>query len=80
MLGADGAFDGVDITAVAVDDLPTVATRSAEADFGGFDNAHLEAIFQQRYGSGEAGVAGADDAYVRFGFAVQFRAWRNWIG
>ena len=47
LFGADAVLDHVDIAAVTVDDLATVAARRTKADFRGFYNAHFEAVFQQ---------------------------------
>jgi hypothetical protein len=77
---ADGAFDHVDVAAVAVDDLAAVAARSAETDLGGFDDAHLEAVLQQEQGAGQAGVAGTDDAHIGFHLTLQRRTWRHRVG
>ena len=62
-LGAHSAFDHVDVAAVAVDDLATVAARGTEADLGGFDDAP-KPFSSREQGAGQAGVAGADDASV----------------
>ncbi|MNV69902.1 hypothetical protein D3C71_1628340 [compost metagenome] len=80
LLGADGAFDDINVAAVAVDDLAAVAARCAEADLGRFDDAHLEAVLQQEQGAGQAGVAGADDAHIGFHLTLQRRTWRHRVG
>ncbi|MNH09252.1 hypothetical protein D3C79_687000 [compost metagenome] len=80
LLGADGAFDDVDVAAVAVDDLAAVAARGAEADLGGFQHGDLEAAFKQEQGAGQAGVAGTDHADIGLYLFLQRRARRNRIG
>ncbi|MNN44766.1 hypothetical protein D3C81_1590720 [compost metagenome] len=80
LLGADGAFDDIDVAAVAVDDLATVAARGAETDFRGFQHGHTEARFQQEQGAGQTGVAGADHADIGLNLFLQRRARRNRIG
>ncbi|MNT19516.1 hypothetical protein D3C72_1547780 [compost metagenome] len=77
---ADGAFDDIDVAAITVDDLATVAARSAETDFGGFQHGHTKARFQQEQGAGQAGVAGADHADIGLNLFLQRRARRNRIG
>ncbi|MNJ53954.1 hypothetical protein D3C77_493730 [compost metagenome] len=57
-------FHGVDVTAVAVDDLPAIATRGAKAHLDGFQHSDLEAVLQQEKCSGKAGVASADHADI----------------
>ena len=47
LLGCHAALDHIDITAVAVDDLPAITTRCAKADFCRLNDADLEAVFQQ---------------------------------
>jgi hypothetical protein len=44
---AYAAFDHVDVAAVAVDDLATVAAGCAKANPGGLQDGNLEAVFQQ---------------------------------
>ncbi|MND64867.1 hypothetical protein D3C80_562150 [compost metagenome] len=80
LLGADGALDHVDVTAVAVDDLAAVAAGRAKTNLGGFDDADLEAVFQQEQGAGQAGVAGTDDAHIGFHLTLQRRTWRHRVG
>ncbi|VVN33310.1 hypothetical protein PS631_05049 [Pseudomonas fluorescens] len=43
---ANSAFDHVDVTAVAVDDLATVAAGCTKANLGSFDDGNLEAVLQ----------------------------------
>ncbi|MNQ99264.1 hypothetical protein D3C85_1149900 [compost metagenome] len=80
LLGADGTFDHVDVTAVAVDDLAAVAARSTETDLGGFEDRHLEAVLEQEQCTGEAGIARTDHAHVGVNVILQCRALRDGIG
>ncbi len=48
LLGADGLFDDVDVTAITVDDLPAVAARGAETYPRGFQHGDREAVLQQK--------------------------------
>ncbi|MNI51252.1 hypothetical protein D3C73_1059640 [compost metagenome] len=52
LLAADRTLDHVDVTAVAVDDLATVATRCTETDLGRFQHCDLEATLQEKQGRG----------------------------
>jgi len=61
---ADAALNAVEVSAVAVDDLPAVATGCAEANLHGFQNGDAEALLEQEQGSGQTGVTGANDAHV----------------
>ncbi|MNN88930.1 hypothetical protein D3C81_2066760 [compost metagenome] len=66
LLGADTAFDHIDITAVAINDLPAIAARSTKANPGRFQDRHPKPVLQQEQGAGQAGIAGANDADIRF--------------
>ncbi|MNO85905.1 hypothetical protein D3C76_772890 [compost metagenome] len=80
LLRADGAFDDVDVAAIAVDDLTAVAPGRAKANLGRFEDSDLEAVFQQEQGSREAGIASTYNAHVGFGLALEFGAGRDRIG
>jgi hypothetical protein len=71
LAAAYAAFDHVDVAAVAVDDLATVAAGCAKANPGCLQDGNLEAVFQQEECGGQAGVAGTDDADVGFDIALQ---------
>ena len=71
LLGADSAFDHIDIAAITVNDLPAVAARSAEPHLRGFQNSDLETGLQQEQRTRQPGIAGADNAHVRFHLALQ---------
>ncbi|MNN61738.1 hypothetical protein D3C81_1769890 [compost metagenome] len=80
LLGAHGALDHIDITAVAVNDLSTVTSRRPKTYLGRFEYSHLETVLQQEQGSGQPGITGADHADIRLDFILQCRPWRNRIG
>ncbi|MNE89788.1 hypothetical protein D3C80_1872360 [compost metagenome] len=74
------ALDHVDVAAITVDDLPAVTSRGAEADLGSLEYGDPKAVLQQEQGSGQAGIAGTDDAYIGFVLADQGRALRCRVG
>src|SRR5690554_1002833 len=41
-------FNDIQVTAVTVDDLPTVAPGRTETDLGRFQHSHPESVFQQK--------------------------------
>ncbi|MNY40067.1 hypothetical protein D3C86_1747880 [compost metagenome] len=47
VLWVSGALDRIDVAAVAVHDLATVAAGCAETDLGGFEDRDLEAVLQK---------------------------------
>lgn len=49
-IGCCGALDGVDIPAVAVDDLPAIAPRCAKANLGCLQHDDVKALFKQVQG------------------------------
>ena len=75
----DAALDHVDIAAVAVDDLPTVATRSTKTHLGGFQHRDAKAVLQQKQRTGKPGIAGPDHAHIGLDFTLQHRTGRNCI-
>ena len=56
--------DHVQRAGIAVDDLPAIAPRGAEADAHGFQDDDGKAPLGQFEGGGNAGEPGADDAHV----------------
>ncbi|MNZ70003.1 hypothetical protein D3C78_883210 [compost metagenome] len=74
------ALDHVDVAAITVDDLPAVTSRGAEADLGRFEHGDPKAALQQEQRSGQAGIAGTDDAYIGFVLADQGGALRRRVG
>src|SRR5690606_38886036 len=65
LLDADAALDGVQVAAVAVDDLAAVTPRGAKAYSGRFQYHDTESVLKQEQSGGQAGVAGADHADIR---------------
>src|SRR5690606_25029136 len=60
MFRADLFFNGIQITAVTVDDLTAIAPGRTEPDPGSFQHGHPESVFQQEQGRGDAGIAATD--------------------
>ncbi|MNX98755.1 hypothetical protein D3C86_1311750 [compost metagenome] len=67
------AGNGLEITAIAVDDLAAIATRSAEADPHTFKNDDGIAALTEFKRCGNAGETAADDADIRFQRAFKCR-------
>ncbi|MNP07954.1 hypothetical protein D3C76_1000040 [compost metagenome] len=76
----DTALDHIDITAVAVDDLPTIAPRRTETHPGRFQYRYPKAVLQQEQGRRQSGITGADHADVSLDLTLQRRAGRHRIG
>lgn len=80
LLGADTAFNHINVAAIAVDDLPTVTPGSAESNPGRFQDGDFKTVLKQEQGAGEAGVAGTDHADIGFHIILQQRAGWSSVG
>ena len=71
---------GVNVAAVAIDQLAAVTTRCAEAHLNGFQNHHLHARLGQKQRGGQTGITRANHADVCVYVALQCRTLRRRVG
>ena len=64
----------INITAVAVNDLPAITARCAEAYCAAFQDDNLVAIFREVQGGRHTGVTGADNANICFNIFLKRRS------
>ena len=74
------AFDCVEVTAEAVDDLPAIATGGTPAHGNGFEHHHTETGFGQEQCGRQPGVTSTDHAHISLANALKRRPCRGRIG
>src|SRR5471030_3213399 len=57
---ADTALDHINVTAIAVNDLATIAPRRPKPDLGRLQHRYPKTVLQQKQGRGQPGVTGAN--------------------
>ncbi|MNS16661.1 hypothetical protein D3C72_483180 [compost metagenome] len=80
LLGTDRALDDIDIAAIAVNDLAAITPGRPETHPGRLEHRDLEAVLQQKQGSGQPRITGANHTDIGLHVILQRRARWNRIG